>query len=197
MICSRCRADQPLEAFAPNRAKASGYNSYCRPCMSAYAKERRKKPGIKEAAAAAQARYAAANPEKTKAATDRWRREHTDERREKVKGYTQAWRAANPERNRELARETYVRTKARCHANVAARRAHQHLAIAPWADLAAIKAIYAEAGRRNAKGEMVHVDHVIPLKHPLVCGLHCEANLEIVPALANWSKNNRHWPDMP
>jgi hypothetical protein len=41
------------------------------------------------------------------------------------------------------------------------------------------------------------VDHVVPLKSPLVCGLHCEANLELIPANDNFRKGNRHWPDMP
>ena len=122
-----------------------------------------------------------------------YRADHKD----KIGGQITAWKHANPERRKAHTRTDYAKNKARFHAHTAKRRAHQHLAIAPWADLAAIKAIYAEAaGRRNAKGEMVHVDHVIPLKHPLVCGLHVETNLQIVPALANWSKNNRHWPDM-
>lgn len=44
----------------------------------------------------------------------------------------------------------------------------------------------------------------MPLKNCVVCGeefkargLHCEDNLQILPALDNLSKGNRHWPDMP
>jgi hypothetical protein len=36
-----------------------------------------------------------------------------------------------------------------------------------------------------------HVDHVIPLRHPLVCGLHAHTNLRVVPALVNLKKGNR------
>lgn len=39
--------------------------------------------------------------------------------------------------------------------------------------------------------------HVVPLRHRLVCGLHCEANLRAVPASCNRAKSNRYWPGMP
>ena len=43
----------------------------------------------------------------------------------------------------------------------------------------------------------MHVDHIVPLQSALVCGLHCEANLEIIPGAANEAKKNYWWPDMP
>jgi hypothetical protein len=35
------------------------------------------------------------------------------------------------------------------------------------------------------------------LRSELVCGLHCEANLQIISAFDNQSKRNYRWPDMP
>jgi hypothetical protein len=64
-----------------------------------------------------------------------------------------------------------------------------------WADKSAIKAIYAECKRltRRDGPRTWAVDHIIPLHHPWVCGLHVENNLEIVPWAVNQMKGNM-WP---
>ena len=64
-----------------------------------------------------------------------------------------------------------------------------------WVDLEAIKGMYQLATIFNRTGMNLHVDHIIPLQSDLVCGLHCESNMQLMPASDNISKGNRHWSD--
>lgn len=51
--------------------------------------------------------------------------------------------------------------------------------------------------RKALTGVGFEVDHVIPLRSKLVCGLHNEFNLRVITSFANNRKGNRYWPDMP
>lgn len=76
--------------------------------------------------------------------------------------------------------------------NDARRRTLKRNACPPWADAAAVTAIYrfaAEASRMT--GHPHHVEHWVPLQSAQVCGLHCETNLRIAPADLNLAKGNR------
>jgi hypothetical protein len=65
------------------------------------------------------------------------------------------------------------------------------LATPPWADFKAIREVYKQADRLSAlTGVKHHVDHIVPLNHPLVCGLHVDWNLRAIPAGPNMSKGN-------
>jgi hypothetical protein len=92
--------------------------------------------------------------------------------------------------------KNYRQTNAGLYAFHASKRRKQvRIATPPWADMNAIKAIYIEAARISVETGIPHeVDHIIPLTHDLVCGLHCVDNLQIIPALDNRSKNNKFKP---
>jgi len=68
----------------------------------------------------------------------------------------------------------------------------------PWTTTA-ICSIYWDISRLQtiASGVQHSVDHIVPLVHPLVCGLHCPANLRVIPLRENTAKGNLWWPDMP
>jgi hypothetical protein len=89
------------------------------------------------------------------------------------------WRAANPHK---------------VAAKQARRRATLLQATPAWADNLKIDGIYAASAQSEIE---CHVDHIVPLNSKFVCGLHCEANLQVLTAFDNISKSNRHWPDMP
>lgn len=78
-------------------------------------------------------------------------------------------------------------------ADGAARRAGIGRATPPWADRAAIKALYAECMERSRSTGVRHeVDHIVPLKGELVSGLHVHWNLRVITAAENREKSNRH-----
>jgi hypothetical protein len=103
-----------------------------------------------------------------------------------------AWDRRN--RDRRAARGERWRKANLAHyaAKEALRRAAVIRAVPKWADLDAIDRIY-----QQAEESRMTVDHIVPLRSPLVCGLHCEANLQVVDGVWNSKKGNRHWPDMP
>jgi hypothetical protein len=98
---------------------------------------------------------------------------------------TKKWQLANPEKAAIIKRV--------CHAN---RRAAKLRASVSWKNKDKIKAIYKEAIRlTELTGIAFHVDHIVPLKGKFVTGLHCEANLQILPAYENMAKSNKFLVD--
>ena len=80
----------------------------------------------------------------------------------------------------------------------AKRRASKKQAVPGWMNKAAVEAIYEKARKfTELTGEPFHVDHIVPLTSDIVCGLHWEGNLQVLPGAENLSKANRVWPDMP
>jgi hypothetical protein len=61
-----------------------------------------------------------------------------------------------------------------------------------WSERKAIRLVY-----KKARQYGLHVDHIVPLKSDVVCGLHVWANLQLLAQSENSTKGNRHWPDMP
>lgn len=118
-------------------------------------------------------RYYAEN----KDAVNAQKRQYWSKNRERMKAARLQWKQANAH---------IVR-----HLNTA-RKSRIKIATPPWADLEAIKAVYAEARRlTNETGVFHHVDHVIPINGDLVCGLHVHWNLRPLPWRENISKKNK------
>lgn len=72
-----------------------------------------------------------------------------------------------------------------------ARNKYVKQATPPWADLAAIEVLYAQAERVTAQtGIPHHVDHFYPLCSKTMSGLHVPANMRIIPESENLRKGN-------
>lgn len=68
----------------------------------------------------------------------------------------------------------------------------------PWADTAAIRAVYDEARRRTQlTGELYVVDHIVPKMGGIVSGLHVPWNLRVIHWRENAQKGAWTWPGMP
>lgn len=78
------------------------------------------------------------------------------------------------------------------------RRADETKATPSWAVPFFIREAYALANLRTKMfGFAWHVDHIVPLRSKLVCGLHTEANLQVIPGAINMAKSNSFWPHKP
>lgn len=127
--------------------------------------------------------YYAANSEKIKACSKASGKARYEASPEKEIARKKAWRAANPDKSNAI---------------TGRRRATKLNATPVWANKSAIDAFYETAeGLNMLLGEWHHVDHIVPLKSKIVCGLHVEHNLQVLTMSDNISKGNRHWPDMP
>lgn len=122
----------------------------------------------------------------TKARVKAW----GESNRARTNQYKKAWSEKNEAKHIELRKQWAASNRGKSLAINAKRRAKRLGAMPPWADLKRIEAVYLEAGHRIDAGEDVHVDHVVPLRSPVVCGLHVHENLRIVPATVNRSKSS-------
>src|SRR5207248_206181 len=72
------------------------------------------------------------------------------------------------------------------------RRSVELQAVPNWVNLDKIQDIYQRArDLTKATGIKHHVDHIVPLVNPMVCGLHIHQNLQVLTAAANCRKSNR------
>lgn len=96
---------------------------------------------------------------------------------EKNKRYTSKWRKLNP---------------GIVTACTQRRNANKMRAQPSWANKDKIQFFYEMSAHiSKISGIKHHVDHIVPLQSPLVCGLHCEYNLQVIPASENVRKSNK------
>lgn len=102
------------------------------------------------------------------------------------------WYDANSERKLKYNRWWRGMNKAKIQQYNSTRRANIKRAIPGWADVDKILDVYRQSVTISTNtGTTHHVDHIVPLSHPLVCGLHVHENLQILPGVDNMEKGNR------
>ncbi len=214
--CTKCKEYRLLEEFSKQKTGRFGRVSQCKLCIkkykSSYTKnnpERIKEYNIKykmnnpekvketlfiyyknnrEKIIESSANYYKNNIEKVKRSQANYKRDNS----EKMKEYGAEWRKNNPEKTRNC-QSNYRKNNPEKIAKwgVIRKGLFKKSAVA-WRDDDKIKEIYKKRDNlRMETGEEYHVDHIIPLNHPDVCGLHVEYNLQILIASDNFKKGNR------
>lgn len=202
--CSACGHVKSLENFYNRKGS---YGGPCRPCSNAQAKRwQAEHPESKRASdkayyarhkerlirKATEARRA--NPEPARKRQNRYRWKNI----ERVRANEAAYRSRNKAICNQRIAEWKAKNKHLLAFYARGRQAALRKAQPKWANLNEMRRLYAMASRlRRETGEAWHVDHIVPLISELVCGLHWEGNLQILPATENLRKNNTKWPDMP
>lgn len=152
----------------------SRFKSYCDSCTSEYNK----------------ARYEA-NKETIKARQN----EYVRKNKEAVKQRNKSYKERNKEQVLSLTRLWKKQNKHKVNAANKNRRFTELKATPKWLtndDYWMIEQAYELAQLRTKMlGIEFHVDHIIPIKGKMVCGLHVPTNLQVIPALENMRKGNR------
>lgn len=158
----------------------------------------------------AQRAYMKAYREKNKIKLDAYKSNWTKENAEKFAATRAEWYETNKNRLLDKATAYYVTHKDgkikdfrqnnadKFAARNAQYKARKLQATPKWANIEEIQKLYEKAAIQTlVDGVEYNVDHIVPLKSKIVCGLHCEANLQILTSTENIKKSNRYWPDMP
>lgn len=145
----------------------SGIRGYCKTCYSYIRWWNRQKPESKAVHNAASRRWVKANKDS--------RRKTQSLRKEIDAALISEWKSKNP---------------GKVNSYTAHRRAKLKSATPVWADRKEIAYIYELAKERG-----LVVDHIIPLVHPMVCGLHTPDNLRCISPELNAHKGNFYFPD--
>lgn len=169
--CYKCGETKGFDLFSKCKRNSDGLQSSCKSCASVASRA-----------------WVLANPNKEKERGRRWRTQNPEKHRAGV----YRWRDNNRKRYNEIISVSKKKHSPTHQAITAKRRSSKLQATPSWAELDLIKTVYSKAKELGS-----HVDHIVPLKSKTVCGLHCWANLQILPPETNTSKGNREWPDMP
>lgn len=135
------------------------------------------------------------NPDAVRAYNREFYKKKKEKSPEKVRLQNTIQRERHRENIREISRRWAANNPAKKHASVVARRAAMLSAIPPWVDKSALVTIYEHCRKiTHETGVQHHVDHIIPLRSKIVCGLHVPWNLQVIPAIENARKSNKMVP---
>ena len=195
-VCRKCCQLLPVEKFSKRSASFDGLQMKCKDCCAVDKKK-----------------WIAKNPEKIREYNKKVWANKTEEQHQKICASKRAryykhkdrilekqlaWQKANKEKVNKKNSEWAKRNPLQGYVKHARRVAAKKSATVSWSDEFMIEFIYKAArDMTEMYGVKYDVDHIVPLQSKIVCGLHCEANMQVIPRSVNASKGNKFWPDMP
>lgn len=201
--CNCCKEFKSMESFNKCKSKPDGLQPRCRYCDKEYSlknrdanSERSRKWAIenKERKSETNAAWVKANKNRVSLINKRYYEKYPKLKSDRAI----KWKSENRVRVAKNQRDWQESNRERVNDAAARYRVSKLNATPIWADKIGIARFYSNAtALQKSTGIKHHVDHIVPLVSKYVCGLHCEANLRVLPALENLKKSNRHWPDMP
>ena len=123
--------------------------------------------------------------------------------RDKTRAIVQRWRENNREASRKNKREYRKIHKDKVAESCKLRKDRLKQSTPEWANMFFIEEAYELARiRTKLHGFKWEIDHIIPIAGwvngvHIVCGLHVENNLQVIPELENKLKGYWIWPNMP
>lgn len=212
--CTKCGEVKPLDSFSKN-------NAQCKTCVNAYyrayykansekviARTSAYKASNEEKVKAMMADWYVRNKERVSLRMAEYRSSEEVMAKEKLR--TDAYyesRKIEIQAKRKKALDDDVDRQARLNAyqkqfyqdnkhyyyeKCSRRNRAMKVACPKWADITAIREVYKRSIEISQSTGIKHVvDHIVPLKNEIVCGLHVEFNLRIITEKENLSKNNK------
>jgi hypothetical protein len=185
-ICNTCAVEKLGTEFSKASNNKDGLVCKCRPCVKEWDRKHRE-ANLEEIKAYDRARYIR-DREKRLALS-----KHCNSKRKPIKKIQDAVRY-NLNREAALLRAAVYKRENRGRYNALgrARELKKIQATPSWSEREEIISLYNEATRLTVEtGIPHHVDHIIPITHSLVQGLHVLANLRILTAKKNIERGNR------
>ena len=153
------------------------YHSWCNDCR----KKKKKK-------------WNEANKDYVNQAAKEWHYLNYAKYKEKKIAYQSKWQKENLEKVKQYRKKCYQNNKIKSFANSAKYRARKRNAVPNWMTQEMqfeIETLYKIAKELTKNTGISHeVDHIIPLKSDIVCGLHVPWNMQVLTRYENRSKRN-------
>ena len=162
--CVDCKKELPMDSFPASPNCKDGRRRYCKACMKIRRAPQRL--STKEEHYARNKEWAAKNLDRVRAIKRKYNQSLTLDQKRSAKA------------------RCVARNPIKYRAAVSSRRAHLRQATPPWVSARELEAVYILAGLLG-----LTVDHIIPIRGKVVCGLHVPWNMQLLPVSENSRKS--------